>query len=406
LTLRNDRSFWRTQKILPVFMVCVVAAFSQPASMPSHVDASGGTAPGIVIPSSAAKEAVRSSDDTLGPDPTLPFPAPQLVWLRLNLPMLPSPRIGFSMTLDTTDHRALLFGGYLPIPGGEEYFNELWSTDGYTWEQVFTSVRPIERIAASLVYDEAHQEAVLFGGYHNYEYFGATWIINPGQTGWIQLVPQTSPPPRADASMAFDAARGETVLFGGVTVPNGKDITLLNDTWTWDGANWQRKLPATLPPARNGSNMVYDRARQNIVLFGGGLTAALLDDTWFWNGTNWIEQHPLHIPPRRANFGMAYDEFRQQVIVFGGQASGDLSTWTQTWAWDGQDWTQLETSLNPPTGMAFGAQLVYLSGLHSIVLFGDNSQKICTDYDCTVTDESQMYVLTYQYLNYFPIINR
>jgi hypothetical protein len=62
--------------------------------------------------------------------------------------------------------------------------------------------------------------------------------------------------------------------------------------------------------------------------------------------------------PYRADFGMAYDEDRQQVIVFGGQAGGDLSTWAQTWAWDGQDWTQLQTYINPPEGMTFPAQLV------------------------------------------------
>jgi hypothetical protein len=177
--------------------------------------------------------------------------------------------------------------------------------------------------------------------------------------------------------MAYDAARGETVLFGGFSVSSGVDPNILGDMWIWDGQNWQKQVPDTLPQYRYSAGLVYDRARQNIVLFGGASVAVQLGDTWIWNGTDWVEQHPLHTPPRRADFGMAYDEDRQQAIVFGGQ---DLSTSAQTWAWDGQDWTQLQTYLNPPRGMVYGAHLVYLPELHSVVLFGDNYQKICSDF--------------------------
>jgi hypothetical protein len=346
----------------------------------------------------------RPSGYTPGQKPQAIYPAPQLVWLRLNLPFLPSPRIGFSMTLDTTDHTALLFGGYHPIIGSIEYPSELWSTDGHTWAQVPADFPPIGRIGANMVYDEMRQEAVLFGGFRDYEYFGDTWKITPGY--WIQLAPQNSPPPRAFASMAYDVAHGETVLFGGATVHVGLNWNALNDTWTWDGVTWRQKFPASLPSLREDANMVYDSVHQNIVLFGGALVGGLFNDTWIWNGTNWVEQHPFHLPPQRADFGMAYDEDRQQVIVFGGQVGGDQSEGAQTWAWDGQDWTQLQTFINPPEGMIYPAQLVYLPGLHSIVLFGDNRQKFCTNYDCTSSDESEMWALNYEYLNYFPLINR
>jgi hypothetical protein len=41
--------------------------------------------------------------------------------------------------------------------------------------------------------------------------------------------------------MAYDAARGRVVLFGGWTF----DGTPLGDTWTWDGATWLLQAPAT-----------------------------------------------------------------------------------------------------------------------------------------------------------------
>jgi hypothetical protein len=42
--------------------------------------------------------------------------------------------------------------------------------------------------------------------------------------------------------MAYDAARGQVVLFGGY---DGSGY--LNDTWVWDGTNWVQKFPATVP---------------------------------------------------------------------------------------------------------------------------------------------------------------
>ena len=52
------------------------------------------------------------------------------------------------------------------------------------------------------------------------------------------------PPPRYGFSLAFDRARGELVLFG------GSDGTSLNgDTWVRRAAGWIRRNPTTRPPA-------------------------------------------------------------------------------------------------------------------------------------------------------------
>ena len=64
--------------------------------------------------------------------------------------------------------------------------------------------------------------------------------------------------------MAYDAATGNVVLFGG---NNGSSA--LRDTWTWDGATWTKQAPATRPPAREFASMAYDAATGNVVLFGG-----------------------------------------------------------------------------------------------------------------------------------------
>jgi len=65
---------------------------------------------------------------------------------------------------------------------------------------------------------------------------------------WLLLSEANAPPippwGRYGSAMAYDAARGELVVFGG-----SRFSEVFNDTWVWDGFNWTRKFPATSPPA-------------------------------------------------------------------------------------------------------------------------------------------------------------
>ena len=385
-------------KLLVAFILCTGAVFSVVGMPLDRLKTAGATefeigmamavSPGI--PQSPVPEARLS--------PQLSSPNLKLFWQQLNIPNPPPGRIFSSLTLDSTTKRALLFGGF-NSDAGDLY--DLWSTDGYEWIQLTSAINPIGRTGASMAYDEARQETILSGGIHGYEYFGNTWRYIYAYD-WSQQFPQVSPPPRAYACMAYDAARDETLLFGGINQTNW-DYPPLNDTWTWDGTNWQQQFPSTLPDQRLDANMVYDRARQNIVLFGGAAGGSLLNDTWIWDGTTWIEQHPVHNPPGRADFGMAYDEGREQVILFGGQVLYGI--YSDTWAWDGGDWTQLQTFGKPPVELSYGAQLVYLPDLQATALIGDFRQKLCNA-ECTFPEETQVWVLVDRYLTYLPVISR
>ena len=59
-------------------------------------------------------------------------------------------------------------------------------------------------------------------------------------------------------------------------------------------ATWTQQHPATSPPGRFGASMAYDPATGDMVLFGGlGDTGGLLGslgDTWTWNGTTWAQE--------------------------------------------------------------------------------------------------------------------
>ncbi|MHB1988456.1 MAG: kelch repeat-containing protein, partial [Acidimicrobiales bacterium] len=91
-------------------------------------------------------------------------------------------------------------------------------------------------------------------------------VVTPAAT-WTKQSPVTSPSARHGASMAYDPATGNMVLFGG----GSGDLPpiLSGDTWNWNGTTWAQQSPATSPPARFGASMAYDPATGNMVLFGG-----------------------------------------------------------------------------------------------------------------------------------------
>jgi hypothetical protein len=74
---------------------------------------------------------------------------------------------------------------------------------------------------------------------------------------WV-LIQGISPGPvgRQKHAMAYDAARGQTVLFGGNDVISFRGTNeTYGDTWEFTGASWLQKFPAHSPSPRAGHTM-------------------------------------------------------------------------------------------------------------------------------------------------------
>jgi hypothetical protein len=189
-------------------------------------------------------------------------------------------------------------------------------------------------------------------------YYNDTWTFD-GST-WSSHLTVTAPSRREEAAMTYDAGHGDGVLFGGYSNDAGSNV--LGDTWVWDGSNWSQMHPVVSPPARGGAAMVFDLARQMVILFGGwGQDATQLNDTWAWNGTVWTELHPHRSPPA-AQSQMAYDA-RAEVTV--------LNNGLQTWTWDGADWAQRDVDPAPTGGANAGMSAAI--GSRGVILFGGGS---------------------------------
>lgn len=213
------------------------------------------------------------------------------------------------------------------------------------------------RTGHGFVYDTLRDVYVVFGGTRsglaiNAEHpgLGDTWELTAG--GEWKLRANSGPSPRHSFGMAYDAARGVTVVFGGAANDN-----LNNETWEWDGATWT--LTATTGPSpRYAHAMTFDALRGEIVLFGGNDGTADLGDTWTWDGVEWTEVITSGPTPRR-NHAMCYDSDNDVVALNGGSA-GSL----ETWAWDGASWALIASD----RGYWSSHQLVYDGARQQLML--------------------------------------
>jgi len=291
---------------------------------------------------------------------TLTAQAPD--WTEKKPANSPLARTGHAMAYDAARGQVVLFGG----TSGDSYFNnfnDTWVWDGSNWTQKWPVNSPPAHTAHSMAYDAARGETVLFGGHDGNSPLSDTWVWDG--SNWTQKWPVNSPPLRAYQAMSYDAARGQVVLFGG---HNGNSY--FNDTWVWDGNNWMRKSPASSPAARNYHAMAYDAARGQVVLFGGRDMSTLYPDTWVWDGNDWTQKWPASSPTPRVRPAMVYDAVRGEVVVFGGALMGPFGWYGDTWVWvwNGTNWAQ-KSPASSPTLRVYHA-MAYDAARGQTVLFG------------------------------------
>ena len=202
-----------------------------------------------------------------------------------------------------------------------------------------------------MAFDEARGTAVLFGGLVYSA--GPPLVVHPVADTWVwdgsnwrQLPLTTFPSRRFSGSMVFDAARQKIVLFGGCS--DLRCTSLLNDTWTFDGTTWTHEQPVNIPPARDSAAMAYDPITATTILFGGQNASGLLNDQWTWNGVNWVQTSSTTAPAARKAAGMAYSRRDGGLVLFGGAGAG--VNLNDTWIWNGIQWTQLHPSSSPDGG--------------------------------------------------------
>jgi hypothetical protein len=250
----------------------------------------------------------------------------------------PAGRVGASLVYDLARGQFLLFGGDVSIPPSSGSSNETWVETGQCWTQIFPSASPSKRAYAAAAFDPLHNMTIVYGGYQGVAgkmpvILADTWQWDGSR--WAAI--QTTPSPALIAPVgAFDIATGEFVVFGypGSGAPP--------QTWAWNGSQWFQHKPSTSPIARSHSSLAYDYASRKLVLYGGFNNGiGVLNDTWTWDGTTWTQANPSTSPPPQ-NAGVLCSG---PVLILVGP---DAST-PGTWAWRSGDWTDIRTPHSSPS---------------------------------------------------------
>ncbi len=160
-------------------------------------------------------------------------------WQQLSPDTSPPSSIGgqtldVQMVYDSATGQMLLYG---------DPSQTMWAWDGSDWSPISTMGGPSARVGASMVYDSALGEALLFGG-------AAVSGFTPASASQVESFTMGAP---------------------------------LNDLWAWTGNAWKQLHPAISPPARFYAQMAYDAASGQVVLFGGAVNnTADIADTWVY----------------------------------------------------------------------------------------------------------------------------
>jgi cysteine-rich repeat protein len=280
----------------------------------------------------------------------------------------PSARSGATAALDGGRGMVLLYGGVATnVPQ-----KDTWQWTGEAWSSVtIAPVTPPAFAEIASAYDALRGRMIVFGGYipTTNSYSNQTWILDRGR--W-STVGGTAPPARSYSAMAYDPLADRAVLFGGWNT-GGTSRQIFNDTWIFDGATWSQANPATAPSMRLEHAMSYDLAAKRVVLYGGvdTISPTALTDTWEWDGANWTERDS-NGPPGMFDAMMTYDPIRQRVVMIGISPTLAFSMW----AWDHSAGTWSEIVPTRPPNTRFSGGATWNAARGSLVEFGGDQQAL------------------------------
>jgi hypothetical protein len=295
---------------------------------------------------------------------TLSAMSPTTSWRRVEPAHVPTGRSSASLAYDSGRAVAVLFGGTTGWTQntGWESVNDTWEWDGNDWTEIHPQHNLTARYAAGMVFDEKRGITVLFGGSgqdENYQpvFHGDTWEWN-GED-WLEVSTTFGPPARQAPSMFYDPLRETVVMYGGYAIdPYTWENIFLDDAWEWDGKAW-RQIAFDQPRRNSASVIVFDPIRQLPLLMDG-------EGLWFWQEALWVQPNYSTSPSGRWGSQMVFDPANQQLVLYGGYKDTDV--FEDTWVYDGRTWQQIITKSPPPARN--GHNLFFDQTRRRVMLFG------------------------------------
>lgn len=189
--------------------------------------------------------------DGMETDDTWKFDLETREWSDLAPVTRPLARYGHVMVYDESTEQIVMTNGNTAYQGHQR---DTWTfnTSSNTWTQLETVGDPDRLKWPSMTYDTVNEKAILFGGQIGDTAVSGTWIFDGSLSSWQKRYPDTSPAPRINTGLAFDSRNNVTILYGGADV----EFTTFDDTWTYsyESNNWtdMSEIPVSPPPTTPG----------------------------------------------------------------------------------------------------------------------------------------------------------
>lgn len=175
---------------------------------------------------------------------------------------------------------------------------------------------------------------------------------------------------------AYDPVRHRMLTFGGLDSSGVRNSDLhaltLTGTPTWS------LLPhndSPHPGARSRASIVYDSARDRLVLYGG-YGSNWFNDVWvyeFSGSQTWVQLSPGGTAPLIGYDKQAvYDPVRDRLLV----VSGDALVWALPFSGGPLNWSQIVAGGTSPT-LFFGFSVVYDAAADRLVTYGGHEDLDC-----------------------------
>ena len=198
---------------------------------------------------------------------------------------------------------------------------QTWLFDGQSWSWAVHSPAPAY---VKLVHDPRRGRTVAIEGFlrETWEWDGATWTLLPVVTPSAGLA-------------CYHAGRERVVAFTWNSASNTIGLS------EWDGSAWTAIPSPNVLPNNAYVNLAYDIGRDKLVTFGPVVGGTYVPETWEWDATNGWMQVAAGGPPSLMGSSLVYDAARQRLV---------LLTWathqsvTQTWERAGGAWTLQPTA--------------------------------------------------------------
>ena len=294
-----------------------------------------------------------------------PEPSGALAWTARGASgTLPFPRRDHSLSSD--GERLYVFGGR-----GDGTLGDFWrydtSTDGWT---ELAPTGPSARFGHNAAWHTQSGRLIVFGGQGGDGTFvNDLWAFDPAADAWTQLDGGSGPSPRygAGATLTLD---GALIVTHGFT-----DQGRFDDTWQYDfaTATWTDVSPAGLRPVercliRTVWTEVMD---QHLLMFGGQTTSApFLGDMWsLAEGRSWSEVVRVPQPGARNQYSLVYNQARDKIVMFGGDSEdGPLG---ELWWFDAVDefWEKPTVAGASPVAR-YGHDAAWVASRSSMFVFG------------------------------------